>query len=55
LTDTSQASPRRRSDAGHVRLQQRDLGGLLLIADLFAASYDLLAQALGSHPRGCGR
>ncbi|HEY0934477.1 MAG TPA: hypothetical protein VGD91_12115 [Trebonia sp.] len=29
--------PRRRSDAGRVRLQQRDLDGLLLIADHYAA------------------
>jgi hypothetical protein len=38
--------PRRRSDAGHVRLQQRDLDGLLLLADHYAAPYDLLADAL---------
>ena len=42
--------PGRRSDAGHVRLQQRDLDGLLLIADHYAAPYDLLAQALGVPP-----
>jgi hypothetical protein len=38
--------PGRRSDAGHVRLQQRDLDGLLLIAEHYAAPYDLLAHAL---------
>jgi hypothetical protein len=38
--------PGRRSDAGHVRLQQRDLDGLLVLADHYAAPYDLLAQAL---------
>jgi len=42
--------PGRRSDAGQVRLQQRDLEGLLLIADHYAAPYDLLAQALGVPP-----
>jgi hypothetical protein len=41
---------RRRSDAGHVRLQQRDLDGLLLIADHYAAPYDLLAAALSAQP-----
>jgi hypothetical protein len=41
---------RRRSDAGRVRLQQRDLDGLLLIADHYAAPYDLLAQALAASP-----
>jgi hypothetical protein len=40
----------RRSDAGRVRLQQRDLDCLLLIADHYAAPYDLLAQALGTTP-----
>src|ERR1700728_759450 len=42
--------PRRRSDAGQVRLQQRDLDGLLLLADHYAAPYDLLAQALDVPP-----
>jgi hypothetical protein len=44
------APARRRSDAGHVRLQQRDLDGLLLLADHYAAPYDLLGQALGGPP-----
>jgi hypothetical protein len=47
LTEISRAAPRRRSDAGRVRLQQRDLDGLLLIADHYAAPYDLLAQSRG--------
>jgi hypothetical protein len=42
--------PGRRSDAGQLRLQQRDLDGLLLIADHYAAPYDLLAQALAVPP-----
>jgi len=41
---------RRRSDAGQVRLQQRDLDGLLLVAEHYAAPYDLLAEALGVQP-----
>src|SRR6185437_16346779 len=46
-----QAPPaRRRSDAGHVRLQQRDLDGLLLVAEQYAAPYDLLAQVLEITP-----
>src|SRR5882724_4275223 len=40
----------RRSDAGRVRLQQRDLDGLLLVAEHYAAPYDLLAEALGVTP-----
>src|SRR5690348_3733040 len=42
--------PRRRSDAGQVRLQQRDLDGLLLVAEQYAAPYDLLADALAVTP-----
>ena len=41
---------RRRSDAGRVRLQQRDIDGLLLLADHYAAPYDLLAAALAAQP-----
>jgi hypothetical protein len=44
------APARRRSDAGRVRLQQRDLDGLLLLAEHYAAPYDLLGQALGVPP-----
>ena len=50
LTETHQAPSYRRSDAGHVRLQRRALDGLLLIADHYAAPYDLLAQALRVAP-----
>ena len=50
IPQAAAAQPRRRSDAGHVRLQQRDLNGLLLIADHYAAPYDLLAAALGAQP-----
>jgi hypothetical protein len=50
LTQIPLAPPRRRSDAGQVRLQQRDLDGLLLVADHYAAPYDLLAQALNVPP-----
>ena len=41
---------RRRSDAGQVRLQRRDLDGLLLLADHYAAPYDLLGAALAAQP-----
>jgi hypothetical protein len=37
----------RRADAGTVRLGQRDVAGLLLCGDMYAAPYDLLADALG--------
>ena len=50
IPQAAAAQPRRRSDAGHVRLQQRDLDGLLLIADHYAAPYDLLAATLSAQP-----
>ena len=40
----------RRSDAGAVRLGQRDIDGLILCAEHYAAPYDLLAAALGAQP-----
>jgi len=40
----------RRSDAGRVRLTGRDVTGLLLCAEHYAAPYDLLAAALGVQP-----
>ncbi|HVT66395.1 MAG TPA: hypothetical protein VHF26_01505 [Trebonia sp.] len=40
----------RRSDAGRVRLQQRDIDGLLLVAEHYAAPYDLLSAALAVTP-----
>ena len=40
----------RRSDAGVVRLGQRDIDGLILLAEHYAAPYDLLAAALGAQP-----
>ena len=36
----------RRADAGTVRLTGRDITGLMLCADHYAAPYDLLAAAL---------
>ena len=35
-----------RADAGAVRLRQRDIDGLILCAEHYAAPYDLLAAAL---------
>src|ERR1700677_1584725 len=40
----------RRADAGTVRLTQRDISGLLLCAENYAAPYDLLAAALSVAP-----
>jgi hypothetical protein len=40
----------RRSDAGRVRLTGRDVSGLLLCAEHYAAPYDLLADALDARP-----
>lgn len=42
----SPESPVRRSDAGQLRIQQRDVYGLLTLADQYAAPYDLLAARL---------
>jgi hypothetical protein len=41
---------RQRSDAGRVRLSGRDVAGLMLVAEQYAAQYDLLAAALGVQP-----
>lgn len=40
----------RRSDAGLIRLTGRDITGLCLTAEQYAAPYDLLAAALGTRP-----
>ena len=40
----------RRADAGTVRLTQRDITGLLLCAEHYAAPYDLLTAALNAPP-----
>jgi len=40
----------RRSDAGQARLTERDISGLLLVAEQYAAPYDLLAEALAVTP-----
>jgi hypothetical protein len=38
----------RRSDAGQVRLTERDISGLILVAEHYGVPYDLLATALGA-------
>ena len=38
--------PARRSDARQIRLQPRDVNGLVTLADMYAAPYDLLAMRL---------
>lgn len=43
-------SPGRRSDARQIRLQPRDVNGLVTLADMYAAPYDLLAVRLGVTP-----
>lgn len=48
-TQAATARPRR-SDAGHVRLTERDISGLLLCAEHYAAPYDLLGTALDVPP-----
>jgi hypothetical protein len=40
----------RRSDAGRVRLSGRDVAGMLLCAEQYAAPYDLLAAAMAVQP-----
>jgi hypothetical protein len=40
------ARPARRSDAGTIRLSQRDIDGLVLCGEHYAAPYDLLAEVL---------
>ncbi len=40
----------RRSDAGLIRLTGRDVTGLCLVAEQYAAPYDLLGAALGVRP-----
>ncbi|MGH3298469.1 MAG: hypothetical protein ACRDP7_42440 [Trebonia sp.] len=51
MTGTQAAAARpRRSDAGQARLTERDISGLLLVAEQYAAPYDLLAEALAVTP-----
>jgi hypothetical protein len=40
----------RRADAGTVRLTERDISGLILVAEHYAAPYDLLAASLHVQP-----
>ena len=44
--DSVQSPSVRRSDAGQIRLQPRDVDGLLILAEQYAAPYDLLARRL---------
>src|ERR1019366_8165832 len=44
--DSAQSPIARRSDAGKIRLQPRDVDGLVLLAEQYAAPYDLLAHRL---------
>jgi len=47
-TQPAQPPPARRSDAGQIRLTPRDITGLELAAQMYAAPYDLLAAGLGA-------
>src|ERR1017187_8160754 len=44
--DSEQSPTARRSDAGKIRLQPRDVDGLVILAEQYAAPYDLLAHRL---------
>jgi hypothetical protein len=50
LGTASPPAAARRSDAGTPRFTSRDVGGLVLAGDMYAAPYDLLARALGVRP-----
>jgi hypothetical protein len=50
VTATTATRRARRADAGTIRLSQRDIDGLLLCAEHYAAPYDLLAVALRTDP-----
>ena len=43
-TQTGPALPARRSDAGTLRVSDRDIAGLMLCGEMYGASYDLLAM-----------
>jgi hypothetical protein len=51
-TDSRKSPPPRapRSDAGQIRLQTRDVNGLVTLAEMYAAPYDLLAVRLDAGP-----
>jgi hypothetical protein len=49
-TEAAAPAAPRRSDAGQVRLTDRDITGLLLLAEHYAAPYDLLSAAMGAPP-----
>ena len=46
----TETAPARRSDAGTVRLGERDVAGLVLCGDMYGAPYDLLAAFLAVRP-----
>src|ERR1700746_1371878 len=50
LHDTVPVATARRSDYGVVRLGQRDIDGLILLAEHYPPPYALLAAALGAQP-----
>jgi len=54
-TEAAAPAAPRRSDAGQVRLTDRDITGLLLLAEHYAAPYDLLSAAMSAPRRGPAR
>ena len=50
VTTAAATRPARRAHAGAIWLSQRDIDGLLLCGEHYAAPYDLLATALRVHP-----
>src|ERR1700722_14924460 len=47
-TEAAAPAAPRRSDAGQVRLTDRDITGLLMLAEHYAAPYDLLSAAMSA-------
>ena len=52
ITTTTAGRPARRSDAGSIRLTQRDIDGLMLAGEHSGVPADLLAAALRVQPAG---
>ena len=48
-TTETAAEAARRSDAGTVRVSDRDIAGLMLCGEMYGAPYDLLAAYLVQH------
>jgi hypothetical protein len=51
-TEAAAPAAPRRSDAGQVRLTDRDITGLLLLAEHYAAPYDRISRVRRERPTG---